>query len=160
MNHTGSRYLETNRLILRKLTITDADSMFDNWAKDEAVTRYIGWNAHTSIEETREFLQSCIHAYLKPDTYNWAIVEKDSHTLIGTIGTSHQSDVNRSTEIGYIIGSRWWNQGYATEALSCVLPYLLKEVGFDLVEARCFQQNQALPQPLLLRRVQQQFCQI
>ena len=43
MNHCGTRILETPRLLLRPLTMDDAQMMYDNWASDPAVTKYLRW---------------------------------------------------------------------------------------------------------------------
>ena len=46
--------LETKRLILRPFTIDDAGEMFCGWASDPEVTKYLTWNTHKSIEETKK----------------------------------------------------------------------------------------------------------
>lgn len=57
--------LETNRLILRPFEISDAEMMFNNWASDEEVTRYMTWNYHESIETTKMILSNWAHEYQK-----------------------------------------------------------------------------------------------
>ena len=49
MNHKGTVALETERLILRRFTIEDADAMFKNWASDAEVTKYLTWPTHTDV---------------------------------------------------------------------------------------------------------------
>jgi len=41
MNHKGTVTLETERLILRRCTLDDAEAMFQNWASDDEVTKYL-----------------------------------------------------------------------------------------------------------------------
>ena len=46
-------FIETERLLLRKIKETDAEPMFRNWASDPEVTKYMTWNAHENIEVTK-----------------------------------------------------------------------------------------------------------
>lgn len=52
MKHCGTQELETERLVLRRLSIDDSEMMFNNWASDRQVTQYLRWNAHRSWGET------------------------------------------------------------------------------------------------------------
>ncbi|MFU0799653.1 MAG: GNAT family N-acetyltransferase [Xylanivirga thermophila] len=56
MNSIGTQNIETKRLILRKIAISDAEDMFNNWASDNEVTKYVTWRAHKSIEDTRKII--------------------------------------------------------------------------------------------------------
>ena len=50
MNHIGTIRLETDRLILRRFTMDDAEGMLNNWASDDEVTKYLTWPTHQNIE--------------------------------------------------------------------------------------------------------------
>ena len=50
LNHTGTKTLETERLILRQFKMEDAGEMFTNWASEDAVTRFLTWPTHQSKE--------------------------------------------------------------------------------------------------------------
>lgn len=50
MNHIGTKTIETERLILRQFTMEDSQAMFENWASDDEVTKYLTWPTHTSEE--------------------------------------------------------------------------------------------------------------
>ena len=54
MRHAGTQEIETERLILRRLTPEDAGMMYTNWANDPQVTKYLRWEPHKNAEETRE----------------------------------------------------------------------------------------------------------
>ena len=49
--------IETDRLILRQFQFDDAETMFSNWASDSEVTKYLTWDAHQSVEVTKQILQ-------------------------------------------------------------------------------------------------------
>ena len=60
MTHAGTQTIETDRLLLRKYEITDADDMYRNWVTDPAVSRFWGWKPHENIIETKSLLQGWI----------------------------------------------------------------------------------------------------
>jgi len=51
---------ETARLLLRPVTITDIDAIFEGYAQDGEVTRYLIWRPHRSRSETRAYVERCI----------------------------------------------------------------------------------------------------
>ena len=71
MKHLGTKRIETERLILRRFTLEDADKMYHNWASDPDVTRFMPWPTHSNVEVTREVLTEWIAAYENPDKYEW-----------------------------------------------------------------------------------------
>ena len=58
MNHKGTILLETNRLILRKFVIEDSEAMYNNWASEDEVTKFLTWPTHSDVEVTRAVLSS------------------------------------------------------------------------------------------------------
>ncbi len=56
MNHIGTIRLETDRLILRRFTMDDAEGMLNNWASDDEVTKYLNWHTHQKIEQTMAYI--------------------------------------------------------------------------------------------------------
>lgn len=56
LHHAGTQILKTKRLVLRPFSLDDAQAMYDNWASDPQVTRFMNWSTHESIEVTRTIL--------------------------------------------------------------------------------------------------------
>ncbi|MDR0910208.1 MAG: GNAT family N-acetyltransferase [Spirochaetaceae bacterium] len=136
MKHIGTNEISTQRLILRRFIIDDAECMYNNWANDNDVTKYLTWPAHESIDISRQVLEDWINNYEKPDFYQWAIVLKEINEPIGSISVVKQDDKIKMAHIGYCIGKKWWNKGITSEALKCVIKYLFEEVGMNRIEAR------------------------
>ena len=86
MRHAGTQELETDRLFLRRLLPEDADMMYANWASDPQVTRFLRWEPHKNALETLGLLAAWATLYPNPDYYQWAIVEKASGQVFGSIG--------------------------------------------------------------------------
>ena len=103
MNHSGTRRLETERLVLRRLTASDADKVFKNWASDPEVTRFLTWPTHTNVEDTKHIIGTWLPLYEKKDYYHWAITLKESGEPIGTIHGLANDDLE-SVQIGYCLG--------------------------------------------------------
>lgn len=97
MRHAGTQEIETERLILRRLTPEDAGMMYTNWANDPQVTKYLRWEPHKNAEETRELLTAWALLYPNGDYYEWGIVEKATGQVFGTIGifTSSSAEPER-----------------------------------------------------------------
>ena len=85
MRHAGTQDIETPRLLLRRLLPEDAPQMYANWASDPEVTRYLRWEPHKSPAETRELLAAWALLYPNPDYYQWAMVEKATGQVFGSI---------------------------------------------------------------------------
>ena len=60
MNHIGTKTIETERLILRQFTVEDSQAMFENWASDDEVTKYLTWPTHTSEEISKSILRDWV----------------------------------------------------------------------------------------------------
>ncbi|MBQ8979235.1 MAG: GNAT family N-acetyltransferase [Oscillospiraceae bacterium] len=118
--------LGTRRLKLRPFRVSDAQAMFDGWASDPEVTKFLTWCTHDSAETTRQLLEKWVSEYEKPEKLNFAIELKETGKLIGGIDVVGYIDGPEGTPvIGYNLSSRHWNKGYMTEACRCVVRYLL-----------------------------------
>ncbi|MCI8379047.1 MAG: GNAT family N-acetyltransferase [Lachnospiraceae bacterium] len=162
MKHAGTKTIETARLILRRLELTDAEMMFRNWTGDDKVTRFLRWDAHTTIDDTKNMIQQWVDNYQYDSTYYWGMylkkgtdfacwqpphseqfpIEKNSE-MIGSIGVTITSEYDFKGELGYKIGSHWWNQGYASEAAEAVINYMFHNTDIERISAFCSVENPA-----------------
>lgn len=136
----GTVRLETDRLILRRFTHDDAQGVFDGWTSDAACAT--SWRVHPDVGYTRMVLAHWIDEY-EDNAYNWLVEKKDTREPIGNICTMFADRKNFLCRLGYCYGTRFWGQGYGTEALRCVIDFLLDQCGFHLVEARHAESNPA-----------------
>jgi len=145
MRHAGTQELETDRLLLRRLLPEDAEMMYQNWASDPEVTRFLRWEPHKNEAETHELLTAWATLYPNPDYYQWAIVEKATGEVFGSISiyNSLLGEPQQKTawpkmnltdgiwEPGYCIGKKWWNKGFTTEALNALVEYWFTNTDSD-----------------------------
>ena len=141
MNYSETKILETERLILRKIKESDAEEAFKNWTNDPKTARYVMWDPHGNVEVTKELFKMWEEEYKEPYTYKWVVYVKKIDTIIGTIDVVHKNLRDKTCEIGYCYGSKYWNNGYGTEALKAVLEFLFNEVGFELIEIHYQEEN-------------------
>lgn len=139
MRHSGSKVLQTERLVLRPFAVADAEAMFGNWAGDGEVTKYLTWTPHESVETTRELLTVWEEESRKPETYHWAIVSRGE--LIGDIVLANVNENNGSGEVGYCLAKKAWGNGFMTEAFREVIRYSFEEVGFHRIEGKHAKEN-------------------
>ena len=136
MRHKGTKNIETERLLLRKFNVNDADAMFRNWESDDKVTEFLRWSAATDIIETEHILNEWIQGYENPDFYQWAIVLKEIQQPIGSISVVGKNEKLDIVHIGYCIGSKWWNQGITSEAFKAIIHFFFEEVGANRIESQ------------------------
>ena len=137
MTHCGTKTLKTDRLILRKFKLNDAEAMYKNWASDEEVTKFLMWKPHSSGEETKKILKDWINHYSEENYYNWAIVLKENaDEPIGNIAVVNMNEETSTMHIGYCIGRKWWHKGITSEALKAVMDFLFDEVNANRIESR------------------------
>ena len=63
MKHQGTKIIESERLLLRPFVMEDAKAMFENWASDSAVTKYLMWSPHADIAASKVILSEWIDNY-------------------------------------------------------------------------------------------------
>lgn len=120
--------LETERMILRPLTVDDAEPIFKSWTSDPEVARYMVWDVHEKIEETVSWLESVEARLYNDDHYEWGLVDKDNNQLFGTMGLAYKED-DDSYSLGYNIMKCYWGKGLTTEAGHRVLQFAKEELG-------------------------------
>ena len=114
--------LETERLILRPLTVSDAETVFTNWTSDIDVAKFMRWELHKNISETQEWLASEEELIESDTVYNWGFVLKETGELIGSGGLVY-IESKGMYELGYNIMKKYWGQGLATEAAQKIINF-------------------------------------
>ncbi|MCL2368892.1 MAG: GNAT family N-acetyltransferase [Oscillospiraceae bacterium] len=119
--------LETQRLILRELTVDDAPLTRE--IVSDPQTMY-AWGGPWSDEENLQAIRKQIRSYDENGFGRWAVVLKETGKLIGICGLMWcDTDQEQVLEIGYILHRAHWRKGYATEAaIAC------KSYAFDVLE--------------------------
>jgi RimJ/RimL family protein N-acetyltransferase len=145
--------LETERLLLRHLTESDADALL-HMESDPDVLRYVGRKPLPDAEAYRHKIQSVyLPIYDRPGGYGaWAIIEKASGEFIGAGNLRPGLEANSAAEMGYGpddvelgFGLRKpsWGKGYATEVARALVRMAFSELGAAAVVASVTDENVA-----------------
>ncbi|MDR0840280.1 MAG: GNAT family N-acetyltransferase [Christensenellaceae bacterium] len=140
--------IETERLILRPLTLADAETAFNGWTGDVEVGKYVSWLPHHSIEDTIEWLkeiewkQDDAGNIISSDNYIWGFVLKETGVLFGSGGLIWEEDW-QLFQVGYNIMKTHWNRGYTTEAMRYILQFAVKNLDIHKVAGGHAKENLA-----------------
>ena len=132
--------LVTERLRLRKVCGDDAGWMFERYATDPAVSRYLIWHPHTTIEDTHAFLRDALRAWEEGRAYTYVIEDRASGDGMGTID---MRDQHGDIEIGYVLACPFWGRGYATEAATAIITWAKAQPDIHRIHAYCDPDNPA-----------------
>ena len=119
--------LETDRLILRPLSVKDADEVYRNWASDPEVAKFMSWSVHTNVQITKDWLLDEENHIDEDRFYDWGFERKSDHVLIGSGGIYYKED-REMFNLGYNVMKSCWHQGYASEAAARILRFATEEL--------------------------------
>lgn len=137
--HPPERFL-TPRLRLRRPALSDAAAMFEGWARDPEVTRYLVWRPHADIADSEAHIRRCLAGWASGEAFVWFIEERISGTLIGSIAARNQE---HGINLGYLLARSAWGKGYMVEAVESVTRWFLSQPAVERVWATCDVENAA-----------------
>ena len=143
MKFAEFRNLHTARLCLRKLRRGDLEYYYHRLASREAVTRYMLFQPHKSMEESSSSIEKWLSRYESGPCYHWVIALRETDELIGVIDLLRIDAETGGASFAYMLGEDFWGKGYGTEALRAVLQFAFGEMELQFVEADHMAQNGA-----------------
>ncbi|HEX2945465.1 MAG TPA: GNAT family protein [Clostridia bacterium] len=137
--------IETERLILRELSISDAEDVYE-YGKDVDAFIYVD-GFPSEYEEVKEVIKIwTTDAYNSMQFIRWGVELKAEKKIIGGVFlfSPHGSDQSgRRMDIGYEISRKYWNLGYGTEAVKAVVAYGFEKMGLKRITAEIIPENKA-----------------
>lgn len=121
--------LETNRLLLREMTLSDMGAL-SSILQDEKVM--YAYNGAFSDEETLIWMQKQLQRYKDYGFGLWGVFLKDTDEMIGQCGiTMQEYKATQVPEIGYLLAHDYWYKGYAIEAATACRKYGFNTLNFN-----------------------------
>lgn len=120
--------LNTERLLLRPLTVLDGEEIYKNWTSDPEVARYMRWSVHSDPQVTKEWLAMEEQNLESSQVFTWGFVRRDTGELIGSGGILYKEE-KEMFELGYNIMKKYWNMGFTTEAAGKIVEFAITELG-------------------------------
>ena len=124
----------TERLLLRRSRQEDAPAIFEGYARDPEVTRYLTWKPNKNIQETEQFLSTYEKLWRTEKDFAYAVTLKENEALIGMFAIHL---MHLKIEVGYALARPYWGKGYMTEILRAVIDWALAQPDIFRVQAFC-----------------------
>ncbi|MFO7692903.1 MAG: GNAT family protein [Vicinamibacterales bacterium] len=132
--------VETERLVLAPPAPDDAAAIFERYASDADVTRYVGWPRHRNLADTESFLAFSAGQWAQTGAGPYLIRARHDGQLLG--GTGLQMDSSDLAMTGYVLAKDAWGLGYATEALRGMID-VARGIGVAGLYALCHPAHRA-----------------
>ena len=158
MNFPELQQLHTPRLLLRKLTMTDAPLYYSRITSHADVARYMLWDTHTRLSETEAVIEQVLNRYTSGRCYRWCIALAEDNSPIGAVELLRFDDKNETCSFAYMIGSDFWGMGYGTEALEAALRF-----AFEVMQVRSVTADHMAGNPAsgaVMRKAGMAFCRV
>lgn len=126
--------ITSERLLLRTPRLEDAAAIFEAYAADPEVTRFLAWRPHESPDTVREFLASTLAEMPSGTRMPFVIESRTGATPIGMIDAIIRGHI---ATIGYVLARPYWGQGLVTEAFEALIRELWKQPKLHRIQAFC-----------------------
>ena len=128
----------TKRLVCRRTKSGDAPSIFEAYAADPEVTRFLAWRPHPSVESLAAFLGTQIEAWDKGTSFRYEMCLIGTDTPIGAIDLRPEAT---RVSYGYVLARQHWRMGLMAEALGWLVDSSLEQPGIFRAFAFCDVEN-------------------
>ncbi|MCE8440890.1 GNAT family N-acetyltransferase [Rhodovulum sulfidophilum] len=126
---------EIDRYHLRRVNLDDAQAIFDSYATDAEVTRFLGWTPHQSVAETTAFLK--IAAAEWDSGKGFPLVAFDRRQPAELVGMFHPHLIGHRVSYGYVLRASAWGKGCASEVMGWLVDHALSHPSIHRAEAFC-----------------------
>lgn len=133
--------LETDRLIIRELSLNDAELLL-KYSQEDITKKELPDEVFDNIEEVKEIINIFINNYNSENKSSfplvYGVVLKDSNLLIGHVSLS---EIDKGIEIGYAIATEYLNNGYASEIITPFTIWAKEYLGVNKIYAIAKKEN-------------------
>lgn len=140
VNIRDHNYIQTERLLLKAITIDNVNSTYVEWLNDPEINKYLESRhfIHT-MDSTTQYILDCLN---NPLVYKHGIFDRESNRHIGNIKLCITNYSEKIGELGILVGEKeYWGQGIATEAIKGFTHYGFTNLGLKEIVAGCYQSN-------------------
>lgn len=139
------KYFKTSNVIVRRFEMKDVKQAYLNLSEDSDSCVDFDKNENKSIkfkgiEETRVIVKSAINEYYTDEPI-WAVEDKRTKNLLGSIRVSNYSAKNRMCNISWMMSYKYWNEKFMKDALVQIFKFLFTKKNIELIECSYFEQN-------------------
>jgi len=147
--------IATERLILSRLRMEDAEEIFYTYASKPESTKFVSWPTHESIKDTREYLRRTTLCWRQGVDYSFSIRLQETGRFIGGCGFINDSG---KVQVGYVLSPLHWGKGYATEATKKLVEIIRGQNGIYRIGSFIDAENTASAKVLLKAGFTEEAC--
>jgi ribosomal-protein-alanine N-acetyltransferase len=129
---------ETTRLVLRPIAPGDSDPIFDRYAQDTEVTRFLTWRPHGGREDTAAYIAHCM-ASPPTTSRTYVLTSREDGSVLG--GFDLRRSAQHRLEFGFVLARPYWGLGLMTETLCRVVYWALRQKGVFRIGSVCDVEN-------------------
>jgi len=133
--------LETERFLLRRLSVADAPALF-HMLRDEEMAQFSGRPRLRRMSEAVEMVRSIGLDFATRRSVRWGVSEHEQGPILATVGLHHWDQYHRHIGIGFDVGRDRWGEGIASEAVAVVVEFALGELTVNRIEAEIMADNE------------------
>lgn len=134
--------LESDRLLLRRVVQEDSKALYDCLA-DPAVRAFTLFSHGGNLLFPGRLYRYFEDSYHNLRDLHFVIESKQDRRLVGLCSLQYWTEKGRKARLGYLVSPAYWNKGYATESVQCVLQFGFGTLGLRRIEADCSVDNPA-----------------
>ena len=132
--------IATERLLLARVSPADAEAAFEAYAADPAVTRFLSWAPAAAVADVARYFAGAAAAWDAGSLFTWSVRLVETGALIGVADARVDAYM---VNLSYVIGARFWNRGYATEAVRALCAWAAAQPDVARIWAVCAVDNPA-----------------
>lgn len=133
--------LETERLILRKITDDDAKDLYDNIYNNYDYYKYYYQEEFKSFDEYKEIVSKYKEWYQNGNHFRWGVYLKNEDKTIGVIQLHSKDSLNNKCKLSYIVGYNYQDKGYINEACIKVIEFGFNKLNYHKIETEIVPEN-------------------
>ncbi|MGE0798783.1 MAG: GNAT family N-acetyltransferase [Lautropia sp.] len=133
---------ETARLRLREPVPADAEALFARYTQDPAISRFLVWQPHRTIDDTRAFIESSRAAWRAGNRMPFVVAERGDDSAIGMVEARF---LGTTVDVGYVLARSHWGRGLIPEAIDALATACLASPSIFRVHAACDVENMRYP---------------
>lgn len=122
------QWIELEKYILRPLLFSDIHDMYE-YASDAETTAFLSFSRHKTIYETTQII---VNYFIKNPLGKWAVVEKSTQKMIGTIEFKIDGH-KREASFGYVLNRKYWGNGIIAQGTGKITSLLFDELPIQRI---------------------------
>ena len=134
--------IEGKKVILRHWKESDAKEL-TQIMQDKEIPKFTRAPTSYKLKDAKKFIRECKEYGRKRTVIGFAIIDRKSKKIVGSIGIMGINKQCKKAEIGYLLGKEHRGKGFIAEAVQLALGFCFGKLGFNRIIISCSTKNKA-----------------